>query len=76
MILNEDYIPEKTDFYSAGITLYIILTGEPPYSGEKLEDLYKEILNKELEFPPWLSSEARTVVSGLLRRNPARRWSW
>lgn len=76
MILNKDYDPEKTDFYSAGITLYIILTGEPPYTGEKLEDLYQEILNKELEFPSWLSKNACVVLEGFLHRDPEKRWNW
>ena len=76
MIQNLEYIPEKTDFYSAGITLYIILTGSPPFTGNKLEDLYKEILSKKLEFPSWISEEAKEVIEGFLDRDPATRWTW
>lgn len=76
MVLNHSYDPEKSDFYSAGITLYFMLTGEPPYQGAKLEELYNQILEKKLEFPKWLSDNAVTVLEGLLERSPQKRWSW
>jgi len=33
-------------------------------------------LEKKLEFPKWLSVNAKTVLEGLLERNPQKRWSW
>lgn len=42
----------KFDVWSLGILLFKLVFGKFPFNGKKNQDLRKEIVNKELEFPP------------------------
>lgn len=65
-ILNDQGYDEKADIFSAGIILYILLTGKFVFSGKN----YKEILIKNKEcivpYPPqyWcnLSPDSKDLV--------------
>ena len=41
-VLKENY-DEKCDVWSAGILLYIMLCGYPPFNGKSDEDIFKKI---------------------------------
>ena len=48
-------------------------TGLPPFYDENVNTMYQRILSDPLNFPPDMPSEARSVMTGLLQRDPARR---
>jgi serum/glucocorticoid-regulated kinase 2 len=48
-------------------------TGLPPFYDENVNTMYQRILSDLLNFPPDISPEARSVMSGLLQRDPSKR---
>lgn len=49
-VLSGDY-DEKCDIWSAGVILYIILTGDPPFNGANDNEIYRRIQAKKFSFP-------------------------
>lgn len=61
------------DFYSLGALLYEMLTGLPPFYSNNRDEMYYNIVNKELTFPNYLSNEGVKILKGLLNKDPNRR---
>lgn len=74
MITGQDYEPEKTDLWSAGVTLYYMLVGSLPFNDKNIKQLYKKIINGQVDFPKFLSLEAIDLLKGLLRTSPSARF--
>jgi len=77
IILKKPY-NEKIDIWSIGIIIYILLSGRPPFFGHTKEEIFKIILEKELDFdsaPEWggVSDEAKNFVRLALCKNPDKR---
>jgi calcium-dependent protein kinase len=49
-ILNGAY-SEKCDIWSAGVILYILLSGDPPFNGPSDLAIYKKIAEMKVDFP-------------------------
>ena len=49
-VLNGNY-NEKCDIWSAGVILYILLSGEPPFNGPNDNVIYHKIKKMEFDFP-------------------------
>jgi serine/threonine protein kinase len=63
----------EVDFYSIGALLYEMLTGLPPFYDANRSQMYLRILNEDLEFPNYLSQNAKNLISGLLSKDPTKR---
>ena len=63
------------DYWSIGICIYFIFYGSLPFGNNILEimDTYKEILEKEVEFPEKNNNEINSLVSSLLEKNENKR---
>ncbi|OIR57346.1 MAG: AGC protein kinase [Amphiamblys sp. WSBS2006] len=61
------------DWWSFGVLLYEMLLGRPPFSGEENEDIFREILEKEPEYPQQLSPDEKDLLERLLKKNPEER---
>jgi calcium-dependent protein kinase len=61
---------EKCDIWSAGVILYILLSGEPPFNGPSDRIIYSKIKKMDYSFPDekWktISSEAKDLISKML----------
>jgi len=70
---------DKADLWSIGIIVYQMLTGDIPFSAARATN-YIELLhfiqNGELIFPPNLSAPMKSLLKGLLHKNPDLRLSW
>ena len=65
-VLNGNY-NEKCDIWSAGVILYILLSGDPPFNGSNDSAIYKKIKKMEFNFPyeKWnnISSDAIDLIN-------------
>ena len=72
-MLSQDYHTRMVDFYSLGALLYEMLTGLPPLYSQDREEMYSNIVTKEVDYPAYLSKESIALLRGLLTKDPAKR---
>lgn len=63
----------SVDFYTLGAFLYELVTGLPPYYADSTEKILNNIATQKLEVPEYLTSSLRTLLFGLLDKNPFKR---
>lgn len=64
---------KTVDWWTLGVLLYEMLTGLPPYYDENTNEMYRRILEDNLTFPDDMSVRARSLLRGLLNRDPTQR---
>ncbi|KAF8631405.1 hypothetical protein AX15_002413 [Amanita polypyramis BW_CC] len=72
-ILNGQGYNKTIDWWTLGVLLYEMLAGLPPFYDEATDKMYEKILNDPLVFGPEFSAEARSILTGLLNRDPTHR---
>ncbi|KAF8476680.1 AGC/Akt protein kinase [Russula ochroleuca] len=72
-ILNGAGYNRTIDWWTLGVLLYEMLVGLPPFYDEITDKMYEKILRDPLLFPDEVSPPARTILTGLLTRDPAQR---
>lgn len=67
-ILKNKTAFKSTDYYTMGVVIFEMLTGEPPFYNENFEKLYSLIKKGDFKFPPTvtLSEEAKDLISRLI----------
>ena len=68
-ILKGDYT-EICDIWSAGVILYIFLSGDPPFNGPSDSDIYNKIAQMKFSFPEkkWntISNDAKDLITHMI----------
>ncbi|CAB4317350.1 unnamed protein product [Prunus armeniaca] len=68
---------QECDVWSAGVIIYILLSGVPPFWDETEQGIFEQVLKGELDFisEPWpsISESAKDLVRRMLVRDPKKR---
>ncbi|CAN1824721.1 Calcium-dependent protein kinase 29 [Linum perenne] len=75
-VLKRSY-GKEIDVWSAGVILYILLSGVPPFWAETERGIFNSILetNLDLQTSPWpkISDSAKDLIRKMLARDPSKR---
>ncbi|KAL3521492.1 hypothetical protein ACH5RR_019641 [Cinchona calisaya] len=70
---------QAADVWSAGVILYILLSGIPPFWGKTKSRIFDAVRMSDLRFPsnPWdnISYTAKELIRGMLCKDPSQRLS-
>ncbi|XP_066295531.1 serine/threonine-protein kinase N2-like isoform X3 [Branchiostoma lanceolatum] len=72
-VLTETSYTRAVDWWGLGVLIFEMLVGESPFPGDDEEEVFDSIVNDDVRYPRFLSTEAIAVMRRLLRRNPERR---
>jgi len=75
--MNNESSSGAGDVWSAGVVMYTLLCGFPPFYDEEIPALFDQIMHARYEFQsPWwdsISRDARDLIDAMLIVDPARR---
>ncbi|GAB1606854.1 serine/threonine-protein kinase N2 isoform X1 [Argonauta hians] len=72
-VLTETSYTRSVDWWGLGVLIYEMLVGESPFPGDDEEEVFDSIVNEEVRYPKFLSTESIAIMRRLLRRNPDKR---
>lgn len=61
------------DWWSLGILIFEMLGGQTPFFNRNRSQLFQNIINNELVLPAEFSENAKSLLTGLLQKNPELR---
>ncbi|CAD8210474.1 unnamed protein product [Paramecium pentaurelia] len=69
-LVKKSAYDQSVDVWACGVILFKILTGVFPFRGNSEKDLNRKICLGKLEYPSFVSSQARQLISSMLRVDP------
>uniref|UniRef100_A0A8C5QSZ8 Serine/threonine-protein kinase PLK3 n=1 Tax=Leptobrachium leishanense TaxID=445787 RepID=A0A8C5QSZ8_9ANUR len=72
VLYRQGHGPES-DVWSLGCVMYTLLCGTPPFETSDLKETYRCIKQVKYTLPACLSSGARHLIMGILKRSPSER---
>ncbi|XP_070269966.1 inactive serine/threonine-protein kinase PLK5 isoform X3 [Myotis yumanensis] len=63
----------QSDIWALGCIMYMVLTGDPPFTAASLSEMYKNIREGRYQEPAHMSPNACRLIARLLAPNPAER---
>ncbi|KAJ5072387.1 protein kinase [Anaeramoeba ignava] len=75
IIEGKEYDGTKSDIWSCGVILYILLVGKLPFEGQNTQSILQKIMEEELEFPENFPIHQEELLKGMLMKEPEKRYS-
>ncbi|KAF5766866.1 putative protein kinase CAMK-CAMKL-CHK1 family [Helianthus annuus] len=75
VISRRGYDGAKSDIWSCGVVLFVLLTGQLPFKDSNIMQLYKKISKAEYKCPSSLPPDVRKLLKRILDPNPVTRIS-
>jgi len=66
---------KAVDWWSFGTLMYEMLTGLPPFYAQDVQQMYFRIMHAKLDLPENLDNDTKSILLGLLERDPKSRLS-
>jgi len=75
-LVREQPYDLSADLWSLGVILYELFVGLPPFYSDCLYAIANSIIEDTVTYPPHMSPELRSLLQGLLHKDPWQRLSW
>jgi len=72
-MLTDDSYGRQVDWWGLGVVMYEMMVGRLPFYSADHDELFECILQNPVRFPSKLSMEAKSLLSGLLIKQPLKR---
>ena len=72
-MLQQHPYTKSVDWWSYGVLVFEMLTGLPPFYDDNTNKMYRLIISGSINYPSYVSSNAKDFISKLLDRNPSTR---
>ena len=73
-VLEDNDYGRAVDWWGLGVVTYEMMCGRLPFYNQDHEKLFELILMEEIKFPRTLSADAKSLLSGLLIKDPNKRY--
>lgn len=74
-VLEDNDYGRAVDWWGLGVVMYEMMCGRLPFYNQDHEKLFELILMEEIKFPRTLSADAKSLLSGLLIKDPNKRYA-
>lgn len=64
---------KSVDWWSLGALIYEMLSGRPPHYSKNRKQMMQDIVEKRIEMKAFFTVEAKSLLQGLLERDPSKR---
>merc|ERR1711916_371535 len=64
---------KMVDWWGVGVLLFEMIAGYTPFQGNDVDSIFLEMLSLNIEYPEWMSDEAKDLISKFLVINPKNR---
>ncbi|KAI9827559.1 MAG: serine/threonine-protein kinase KIN2 [Thelocarpon impressellum] len=75
LLQAKQYTGPEVDVWSFGIVLYVLVCGKVPFDDQSMPKLHAKIKKGLVDYPQWLSSECKNLISRMLVTDPSKRAS-
>lgn len=73
-VLEDNDYGRAVDWWGLGVVTYEMMCGRLPFYNQDHEKLFELILMEDIKFPRTLSADAKSLLSGLLIKDPNKRY--